>query len=583
METEEGKRPVGPGDMIFIPAEEKHRLRALEPLFYFEWQAPNRFKTTILEGSDADLRWNRSDIFGGDQGHGNFSFDGQFTKISFADFLIGWPTQFSLSTPLPGQMRFRNYMFYAQDDWKITSRLTLNIGVRYELTSPWFEKHDNQSKIDINPGPNFNKLIRAGGCGSSWTCRGLVETDTNNWAPRLGFAYQLNGKTVLRSGAGVFYGGQSSLGANGRMISNFPSYRSVTIQSTATRAPFQLSAGVPSGILGSTSVAPDNLNWSVWQDRLPEPSVYQWNFALQRQLRASTSLTAAYVGSSTNYIMGTYNWNGSAPGPVASERQRRKIPQWNSVDLTSPYAHSSYSGLDVELNQRYAGGLAFTAAYTWGHSIDNISEQFGAGGGGLSDFRSFDMARGNSNFDVRHRFVWSAVYDLPLGRGKRWLDRAGVANQVMGGWQLSGLFSAQTGHYFSATVPNARQRLGATGIGNWWPDRIKDPRLSERTAQRWFDKTAFALPRDPDGSWHIGNAGRSILNGDGPFNIDFGLLKNFRVTERAGLQFRVEVFNLSNTPTLGDPVTNFESPDFGVARGTISTPRQMQFGLRLSF
>src|SRR5262249_25527364 len=155
----------------------------------------------------ADLRWNRSDIFGGSSSHGDLTFDGNFTRISFADFLLGLPASANLTTLLIGNMRFRNYMFYAQDDWKLTPRLTLNLGVRYELTSPWLEKHDNMNQLGIDPGLRFNTIITAGYCGPSWSCRGLVNTDTNNWAPRVGFAYHWRDRTVIRSSFGVFYGG----------------------------------------------------------------------------------------------------------------------------------------------------------------------------------------------------------------------------------------------------------------------------------------------------------------------------------------------------------------------------------------
>ncbi len=530
-----------------------------------------------------DLRWNRSDIFGGASSHGNFAFDGQFTGVSFADFLLGLPASAGLTSLLIGNMRFRNYMFYAQDDWKLTARLTLNLGLRYELTTPWWEKYNQMNTLVIDPGPDFNTIRTAGYCGPSWSCRALVHTDTNNWGPRIGFAYQARSRTVVRAGFGVFYGGQGSLGADGRGINNFPYNRSVTAQSTTSRPALQFSQGFPPNFLGSTASPPANLNWVVWQTNFPSPSVYQWNFAIQRELWRDLSLTAAYVGSSTSYIMDAYNWNGSPPGPPATERQRRRIPQWNNINLRSPYGHASYHGLDLQLERRYASGLSFSSAYTWSHSLDNVPEQFGSGGGGLQDFQNFRAGRGNSNFDYRHRFVGGAVYELPFGKGRPWMNRRGVLNQIFGGWQLSSLLSIQTGHYFTITVPNARQRLGATGVGSWWPDRIASGRLDQRTADRWFDTAAFVLPRNPDGSFRFGNAGRAILNGDGTFNLDLGLMKSFAISERMSLQFRWETFNLTNTPTLSDPNTNMESPDLGKVRGTASVPRQMQFALRLSF
>jgi hypothetical protein len=541
----------------------------------------NRGKHNLKFG--ADLRWNRSDIFGGNTSHGNFNFDGQFTGISFADFLLGLPATVSLSSTLTGNMRFNNFMFYALDDWKVTPRLTLNLGLRYELTSPWFDQHDNMNVLVLDPGSEFNTIRPAAYCGSSWSCRGLVSTDTNNWAPRVGLAYQLARRTVLRGGFGVFYGGQGSLGADGRMINNFPFNRSVQAQSTPTRPALQLSDGLPADFLGSTTTPPDNLNWIVWEQNLPAPTVYQWNFAVQQEILRDLSLTVAYIGSASSYILGAYNWNGSPPGPPATERQRRPIPQWNNITLRTPFGHANYHGMDAQIERRFSQGFSLSGAYTWSHSLDNVTEQFGSGGGGLQDFDDRSGSRGNSDFDYRHRMVGAALYELPFGQGRNWMNQTGWMNQLFGGWQVSGIISAQTGHYFTLTVPNARQRLGATRVGQWFPDRVSDGTLDHRTADQWFDTAAFVVPRNPDGTFRLGNAGRAILNGDGPFNVDFGLMKSFPITERVNLQFRWETFNLTNTPTLADPTTTLESPDFGKIRSTVSVPRQMQFALRLTF
>jgi len=562
-----------PGSMPNFKVHEVHQF-----LDNLSW---NRGKHNLKFG--VDLRWNRSDIFGGNSSHGNFNFDGQFTGVSFADFLLGAPATVALSSTLTGNMRFNNYMFYALDDWKVTPRLTLNLGLRYELTSPWFDQHDNMNVLVLAPGSEFNTIRPAAYCGNSWSCRALVNTDTNNWAPRVGFGYQLAGRTVVRAGFGVFYGGQGSLGADGRMINNFPFNRSVTAQSTATRPPLQLADGLPADFLGSTTTPPENLNWIVWEENLPAPTVYQWNFAVQQEIRRDLSLTVAYIGSASSYILDAYNWNGSLPGPLATERQRRPIPQWNNITLRTPFGHANYQGLDAQVERRFSQGFSLSGAYTWSHSLDNVTEQFGSGGGGLQDFDNREGSRGNSDFDYRHRVVAAALYELPFGSGRALMNQKGWMNQLFGGWQVSGIMSAQTGHYFTLTVPNSRQRLGATRVGAWFPDRVSDGTLDHRTADQWFDTAAFVLPRNPDGTFRLGNAGRAILNGDGPFNIDFGLMKSFPITERVNLQFRWETFNLTNTPTLADPTTILESPDFGKIRSTVSLPRQMQFALRLTF
>jgi len=530
----------------------------------------------------ADVRWNRSDIFGGATGHGNISFNGNFSRISFGDFLLGMPSSAALTSFLQGAMRFQNYMFYALDDWKVTPRLTVNLGLRYELSSPWVEKYDNMNRLDLGNGANFGNIVYANACGS-WSCRGLVNNDTNNWAPRIGFAYQVTNRTIFRVSSGIFYGGQGSLGADARGINNWPYNRSVTAQSTPTTPAFQLSTGYPANFLGSTTSPPQNLNWNVWDTGYKVPTIYQWNAAVQREITSNLALTVAYVGSSSNFLLDSYNWNGSEIGPPATERQRRRVPNWNNINFRAPFGQANYHGLDLQLERRYASGLYFSSAYTWSHSIDNIPEQFGPGGGGLMDFRNIDANRANSNFDVRHRFIGSVAYELPVGKGRRWMNRGGILNGVFGGWELSNLLSMQTGNYFTVTVPNPLNRLGASGIGNWWPDRIRDPRLDDRTADRWFDTKAFALPQTPQGIWYLGNAGRAILNEDGLFNLDFGLKKSFPIGESRRLQVRWETFNLTNTPSLGTPDINIESPDFGKVRTTASVPRQMQFALRLEF
>ena len=201
----------------------------------------------------------------------------------------------------------------------------------------------------------------------------------------------------------------------------------------------------------------------------------------------------------------------------------------------------------------------------------------------MQSFSDFGSARANSNFDVRHRFSMAAVWEMPFGKGRHFMNRGGMLDALLGGWQLSGMTMRQTSHYLSITVPNARTLLGATSIGDWWPDRVADPRLDNRTIDKWFNTSAFVLPRAADGSYRFGNAGRSIVQGDSPFNFDAGLMKSFRLTERFRAQFRWETFNVTNTTTFADPNASLGNPDFGKSRASISNPRQLQFALRLSF
>ena len=531
-----------------------------------------------------DLHWQRSDILGGNSSHGIFQFNGQFTGISLADFLLGTSSSSTLTTALIGEMRFRNYMFYAQDDWKVTSRLTLNLGLRYEFTTPWWEKHNNMNTLILDPGPGFNTIQSAGYCGDSLSCRGLSDLNTLDFGPRVGLAYQLNSRTVLRAGSGVFYGGQGAQGASAREVNNFPYNRSITLTAAGTTPALILSNGFPTALVNTVGVPPANANWDVWAQHFPEPLVYQWNFTVQRELVQGLSLTAAYVGSSSNFLSGAYNWNGAPPGPPATAPARRPIPQYNSITYQTPYGHSSYHGLNVQMERRFSAGLSLNAAYTWSHSIDNIVELFGVGAAGaLQQSTDFNASRSSSGFDARQRLVLSGVYELPLGKGKALLNHGGIVNGILGGWQVTSILSFESGLPFSVTVANAVTRLGASNLADWRADRVGSGVISNPNQNLWFSPAAFVLPRAADGSWHYGNSGRNILRADGIGNLDFGLLKNFAITERVKLQFRAEVFNLSNSPQYASPIVGIDNPDVGKVQSTVNSPRQMQFALRLTF
>ena len=531
----------------------------------------------------ADIHFQRSDILGGNSSHGSFSFTGAFTGTSLSDFLLGLSNSATLSTSLIGEMRFRNYMFYAQDDWKVTPRLTVNLGLRYEFTTPWYEKHNNMNTLVLNPGPAYNTIQSAGYCGDSLSCRGLENLNLLNFAPRLGFAFQLDNRTVIRAGAGTFYGGQGALGANARQINNFPYSRSVTLSSAGSTPALILKNGFPAGLLQTVNAPPANSNWDVWAKDFPEPTIYQWNFSVQREIFANLSLTAAYVGSSSNYLAGSYNYNGAMPGPPATIALRRPIPQWNTITLETPYGHSSYNGLNVQVERRYAAGLTLNAAYTWSHSIDNIPETFGSAAGDIQQTTDFNASRASSGFDVRQRIVISGVYELPFGKGRMLMNRGGILNTALGGWQLTSIVSRQSGLPFDVTVANIQQRLGANNVGEWRPDVVGNPDISNPSRNLWFNPAAFALPQGPAGVWHYGNEGRNVLRANGLGNLDSGLMKIFDITERIHAQFRWEVFNVTNSPQYAAPVNGIDSPDLGKVQSTVNSPRQMQFSLRVRF
>ena len=530
----------------------------------------------------ADLRWISSDANGAPNTRGVFGFNGRFTNSSFGDFLLGWTNQVQFSTFQRADLRERDYMFYVQDDWKVSPRLTFNAGLRYELSSPMFDVNDRVTTLDITAFPEV-RVLRAGETGSSWSDRALIETDTNNWAPRLGFAWQPRPLWTVRGAAGLFYGTTGGgLGLSSRLSNNWPIYRDVTIPSTTTRAARQLNLGVDPSLLGSETEMPANLNWNVWEREFQLPAISQWNVSAQRQLGPRIVATLSYVGSASNELPRNYNINGADPGDPATERQRRLIPALGTIDYRETSGRATYHGLEATFEKRFAAGWQASASYTWSHSIDDVAELFSDAGAAIQDKRNLGADKGDSGFDRRHRLSGSYIVQLPFGQGRRWLRDAGMLNALFGGWQLSGVVQAQTGAPFHVTIANPSQFLGVTS-SNWRPDVVGDWRLDDPGPDGWVRREAFQIPRNPDGTFRFGNMGRNSIVGPGVFTLDAALMKDFRIGRERRLQFRWEVFNVTNHPSYGLPNTNLSSTDFGAIRSTVSAPRQMQFGVKFVF
>lgn len=514
--------------------------------------------------SGADLRWIRSNAIGAQFARGIFNFNGRFTGSSFADFLLGMTSSRQFSTIQRGNLRERDYMFYVQDDWRVASRLTLNLGLRYELASPKLDTRDRMSTLDVSAFPEV-RVIRAGERGSSWSDRALVPTDTNNWAPRVGVAFQPASAWTIRAAGGLFYGMPKGAGTAVHLLNNWPFTRDVTVLSTAARSAGQLAAGIDRALLGSETEMPANLAWSIWSSDFTSPTITQWNVSLQRQVASSWVVTTAYVGSSSRHLQRVANINAADPGDASTERQRRMIPSLGAIMMMDSSASASYHGLETTIEKRLSRGTQGSLAYTWSHSIDNVTEQSGAEGNMvIQDWRDINGDRGNSGFDRRHRLV---AHLLAGGRG----------------WQLSGILSMQSGAWFDIAILDPSNLLGVTpGSSAWRPDVIGDPRPAHPTADAWIDAAAFAVPRNADGTYRYGNLRRNSLEGPGYFNVDAGLTKDIRLRS-ARLQLRWEVFNVTNHPSYALPNASLGSPDFGTIRSTVSTPRQMQFGLKYLF
>ncbi|MCP5115483.1 MAG: hypothetical protein GY953_32050, partial [bacterium] len=378
-----------------------------------------------------------------------------------------------------------------------------------------------------------------------------------------------------------------------RPSGNFPFSSTVDDRGSGSAPSGLLQDGIPAGFLGEPATVntvadfPKNSAVDVFDDNFPLPQTSQWNFTVQRQLLTDMSLEVAYVGSATQRIAGGYNVNDGGPGDTGTISARRLFPSLNSLSLRTPWGHASYHGMDVSLRKRYASGYTFTLGYTWSHSLGQLGEQFvGGDGQGTQSATCFSCERGNSSNDVRQRFIYSYILELPFGVGKRFLNQGGAVEHILGGWQLTGMISAQTGQFFDVTYSKKDKFLG-TVQGEWRADVAGDWKPSNQNPDQWYLTGAFAKPCYPDGSvWtncSQGNLGRNAVQEGGIFNWDVGLAKTWSITERFKLQYRAEAFNFTNTPSYGTPGRNLDSSSAGVIRGTHSTERQIQMGLRLTW
>jgi outer membrane receptor protein involved in Fe transport len=482
-------------------------------------------------------------------------------------------------------LKDRQYSFFLQDDWKVTDRLTLNLGLRYEYATPFFSPSNEMALFDVSQ----QNLLIAGQDGVS---RYIVEPDKNNWAPRIGLAYKLNHGTTLRAGFGVFYDPENAKRDDIKF--NPPFYRQYSTDPYLDAYPNDAS----------------QFSWSFWSPAPPDfvdpgdfPTGYdthnisrslrtgyseQYSFAVQRELPAGMLFEAAYVGSQAHKLPYVYNLN---PNPIKG--LSRNNPALGDLSLITGSGNMVYHSGQFKLERRFGKNLFFLTSYTWSKSIDNVSStNFDSGvSGGVQNIYDPRQNRGVSDWDVPHRLAFSYIYDLPYGKGRRFGAQANpVLRALAGDWQMTGIFLASSGVPGTVTV-------GSTiPGGDARPDLVGNPNLpaSERTPDHWFNADAFVEHLNANGELAAGNAGRNIFRGPRYTNVDLGVGKFFPISERFRLQFRAEFFNLSNTPHFALPVRSMSDPAFGrithtrnpVNFGSSATSyanRMIQFALKLEF
>lgn len=518
---------------------------------------------------------------------GSYLYIGIFTGNPFADFLLGNPILF-----LQGggdsvrHWRASAYHFYLQDDFKLRPDLTLNFGLRYELDTPPIDRRDKV--VAFRPGQRSSVrpetpagLVFPGDPGIS---RSTIDTDKNNFAPRFGFAWDIfgDGKTSLRGGYGVFFDTIIGIVPN-ELSFNAPFYLVLAlVPPPSFEDPYLGSNPFIPGPKGEFPVLPFSQFELVDAD-VRSPYVQQWNLTLQKQIAGDFLFEVGYVGTKGTKLIGTRNINSAIfiPGqsnPANVGLRRPFAPAFGPLFNYETVFNSNYHGLQLSLNKRLSKGYSLLAAYTLSKAIDllSIPVNFQTTPGqatypqNQNDLRA---ERGLAAFDVRHRFVINYIVDLPLFKG-----RGGALEKALGGWQLSGITTFQSGTPFTV-LDTSDPALDGDPTDR--PDLVGNPE-GARTVEAWFNTAAFRPV--PFGSGRLGNAGRNIVTGPGFNNFDVSLIKNFKIKEDVNVEFRAEFFNLFNHPNFDLPVNNIVSPDFGGVLNTKpNSERQLQFGLKLHF
>jgi hypothetical protein len=543
-----------------------------------------KFGTNIVRRHIIDFQTN--------QGDGLFNFDPTFTSDpnntgktgdSMASFLLGTPSAISQDFLLvwPG-IRTIEIGSFIQDDWKVNSRLTLNVGLRYEYTPPPVEVNNQWATLNLSTG----KLLLAGVNADRQVG---VQNDGNNWAPRFGFAYQLRRTTVIRGGFGIFYntqGNGSALFRLHRQLPFGPSYSATIDQFSAT--PARVQDGLPPilRVDANTLINNPSGNFNVVPPNYKTGYAQQGNFGIEQEIpQWAMVLKAAYVTNLARQVDSNFNINTPDPGPGTplSRRPLRNIlPGVVNATYGDTTGVANYHALQITAERRFARGLGWLGAYTWSHSIDNVPTQQGGGSEGPvpQDIRYRFLDRGSSAFDIRHRTSQSFIYDLPFGKGRRVNLSSSFVNAIFGGWQVNGIFTWQSGLPFTPVLATSVSNAGASR-----PNRLTSGELSNPTIAHWFDTSFNAA----GGAWATplqftyGNGGRNILRGPHRTNLDASIFKEIPIAERYRVQFRGEFFNALNHPQFDLPNATIGSAAAGIISSTVGSPRDIQLSLRLMF
>ncbi len=583
----------------------------------------------ILHFGGELLAYQNNSTAWGNTNAGQFTFSGQYTQqwtldangvaspqagtgMEYADFLLGYAQNWNAAISPEYGARMKTPQMFVQDDWKLRPNLTVNLGLRYQINHGWNEVHNNMSSFDptiINPATNTPGAYWFGTTHTNG--RTSLQANTfNTWQPRVGFAWAYDPKTTLRGGFGLYsytwsldtYGGNNTSYGMGAAIS---ASGSATDQTNGITPITKLDgAGTlfgTSSMLPYTagSTAPDaynNQGVGYIQYHTPVPRIMQWNLSVQRALTTDTVVELAYVASHGSNLNFPTDLNQVPQSKWSSnDSALRPYPIFQGISGSTNNAISNYNSLQVSITKRMTHGVSLNFNYVWSHMLDDQDSSGWGSRAGAQDYQNaFNPAANysNSNFDVRHAFKGYAVYELPFGRGKQFLNGNRYLDEAVGGWQLAGTVILQTGNPFTVYGNQANYSLAGTTFPNWNPGVNWRP-SGGSNRNEWFNPAAFLQPAP--GTW--GNVRRNSLWGPGINVFNLEAAKSFLIPWKEGIsvQFRADAQNVFNHPSFGPPsganLGNTSSPG-GVGlpydnatplSSTTVSGRNLQLALRVSF
>jgi hypothetical protein len=516
---------------------------------------------------------------------GTFDFNGQFTRqigssssaTALADFALGAPDAITRNI-LTSTFGMRSFTVapYIQDSWRVTDRLTAELGLRWEVDAPPYDVHDHWSNLNVTTG----QLLVAGQNGNG---RRLRNIDYNTFAPRLGLAYSLTSdkKTILRSGFGISYVNMDAGGA--QLYKNLPYYFSQVVSTDINSAPpTTLKQGLPIPVQPSLTdqVGLSSGSPNAWAVNLRQTEILQWSAGIQRQLRSDLILDVTYVGTRGERILvNSVNLNQSVPGPGAQGPRRPYYlinPNLVNISYRTNAGDSKYESLQVRLDKRFSQGFNFGLSYTYASYLSDAGNPNGGGNSDVQNYACMACNWGPVPDDFKHVFSFNHVLESPFGPGRKYVTH-GVAGQILGGWNLNGIWTAHSGMRLTPVLGTSVSN--SSGGGTQRPNRTGSGTLaSGQTIYHWFDTSAFVAPAQ----YTFGNSGTGLITGPTSFNVDLSLIRNFKLTERFGLSFRAEAFNALNHTNFGSPNVSIGTANAGIISSAASA-RILQLAMKVTF